>query len=74
VALAGLTCTATLSWPGGAHRWRFAGDVGPDTVERVGTLQLEAPEVEGEVVLDLDVTGDGLPEPVRNRDTTVVTP
>ena len=38
-----LTCTATLTWEGGAHRWRFAGDVPADSVVRVGTIQLEAP-------------------------------
>ena len=47
VDLRGLECTATLSWPGGAHRWRFAGDVAADSCVRVGSLQVEAPDVDG---------------------------
>lgn len=67
-----LRCTATLSWPGGAHRWRFAGAVEADSVARVGTLQFEAPLEPGELVLELEVRGEGLPEPVTDRDTTIV--
>lgn len=71
-AVEGLECVATLSWPGGAHRWRFAGDLQADTVGRVGTLQLEAPDAEGEMVLELSVSGAGLPDGVRNRDATTI--
>jgi beta-mannosidase len=67
-----LRCTATLSWPGGAHRWRFAGAVEADSVARVGTLQFEAPPEPGELVLELEVRGEGLPAPVTDRDTTFV--
>lgn len=67
----GLVCTATLSWDGGGHEWRFAGDVGADACERVGTLQLEAPDVGGELVLSLAVEGPGVS--ARNRDSTLVT-
>ena len=70
--LGDLECTATLSWPGGAHRWRFVGDVEADACVRVGTLQFEAPAVEGELVLELSVVGAGLPGVVTNRDSTVV--
>ncbi|MBA2281484.1 MAG: hypothetical protein H0W25_09665 [Acidimicrobiia bacterium] len=74
VPLADLVCTATASWPGGSRRWRFAGDVGPDGCERVGTIELEAPDVAGELVLDLEVTAAAgvLPHAVRNRDGTTV--
>lgn len=67
-----LRCEATLSWPGGAHRWRFEGAVPADSCVRVGTLQLEAPDAAGELRLDLELTGPGLPEPVRNSDSTVL--
>jgi beta-mannosidase len=71
--LPGLECTATLSWAGGAHRWRFEGDVEADSCVRVGTLQLEAPSEPGSLVLDLEVAGAALAEgPVRNRDETLV--
>jgi hypothetical protein len=68
-----LECTATMSWAGGAKRWRFAGDVGVDTVVRVGTIELDAPAVEGPLVLELAVAGHGLPGPVTDRDETIVT-
>ena len=69
--LNGLRCEATLTWPGGAHRWRFEGDVPADSCVRVGTLQLEAPGVEGELTLALSVDGAGVS--ATNRDRTLVT-
>jgi beta-mannosidase len=72
-ALDDLTCVVTASWPGGAHRWRFAGGVGPDECALVGTLQIEAPDVDGTFVLDLEVTGASLPAgKVGNRDATSI--
>jgi beta-mannosidase len=67
-----LECTATLSWDGGAHEWRFTGAVGADACERVGTLQFEAPDVVGELTLELVVRGAALPGEVANRDVTTV--
>lgn len=68
-----LECTATLSWAGGSHRWRFGGAVEADSVVRVGTLQLEAPAVPGVLALDLEVTGTGLGGPVTDHDESLVT-
>jgi beta-mannosidase len=67
-----LGCTATLSWPGGAHRWRFAGEVGADACVRVGSLQVEVPDLpDGSVLaLDLEVTGTGAV--VTDHDETLV--
>jgi beta-mannosidase len=71
--LGDLTCAATLAWAGGAHRWRFAGEVPADACVRVGTLQLEAPASPGPLTLELEVTGEQLPRTVRNRyEATVV--
>jgi beta-mannosidase len=74
--LTDLTCTATLSWPGGAQRWRFAGSVPADACARIGTLQVEVPDdlpAGAELVLDLDVRGTDLPDgTVANRDATTV--
>jgi beta-mannosidase len=67
-----LLCTATLRWDGGEHEWRFTGAVDADSVARVGTLQLEAPPTPGELTLDLEVTGPGLPAPVTDHDATTV--
>lgn len=66
--IAGAVVTATLSWPGGRHRWRWQGDVGPDTCVRVGTLQAVGPEPAGAgpLVLDLELTLPG-GEVVTNR-------
>lgn len=72
--LEGLELTATLSWDGGAHRWRFRGDVPADACVRVGTLQLEVPDAPGRLALELELAGDGVPGGVaRNADETVVT-
>jgi beta-mannosidase len=71
--LADLACAATISWSGGERTWRFAGDVGADTVVLVGRLQLDAPFTPGPVTLELEVTGPGLPAPVTDRDQTIVT-
>jgi beta-mannosidase len=70
--LGDLGCTATLSWPGGAHRWRFAGEIGADACVRVGSLQVEVPDVpDGSVLaLDLEVTGTGAV--VTDHDETLV--
>jgi beta-mannosidase len=69
-----LDLTATLTWPGGAHRWRFAGDCPPDDCVRVGTLQLEVPAAEAgaELVLDLSLTGPDVA--ATNRYTTLIGP
>jgi beta-mannosidase len=72
VPLDGLRCTATLRWDGGEHEWRFGGDVPADSVVRVGTLQLEAPQVAGPLSLELTVTGPGLDAPVTDRDESLV--
>jgi beta-mannosidase len=53
--LEGMTCTATLSWPGGSHAWRWGGDVPPDACVRVGTIQFVVADAPGELWLDLVV-------------------
>jgi beta-mannosidase len=53
--IAAAEVTATLSWPGGHHRWRWRGDVGPDACVRVGTLQAVVPEPDGPGPLRLDL-------------------
>jgi beta-mannosidase len=53
----GATITASLSWAGGQHGWRWVGDVPPDSCVRVGTLQLVVPDTRGPLVLDLALVG-----------------
>jgi beta-mannosidase len=51
--------TATVSWTGGAHTWRWAGDVAADACARVGTLQLLVPDEPGPLTIDLSLdTGE----------------
>lgn len=57
VPLGDLDVKATLRWPGGSHSWRWAGAVGADGCQRVGTLSFVAPEATGELVLDLELSG-----------------
>ena len=35
--------TATLTWPGGEHVWRWTGTIDADACERVGTIQAVVP-------------------------------
>ena len=63
--------TATLSWPGGEHTWRWRGAVGPDECVRVGTIQAVVPDLgpdaAGVLALDLELLRpDG--EVVTNHD------
>ena len=63
--------TATLSWPGGDHTWRWRGAVGPDECVRVGTIQAVVPDLgpdaAGVLALDLELLRpDG--EVVTNHD------
>jgi beta-mannosidase len=63
--------TATLSWPGGKHTWRWRGDIDPDTCVRVGTIQAVAPDLgpdaTGVLALDLQLRLPG-GEVVTNHD------
>jgi beta-mannosidase len=66
----GARVTATLSWPGGGHTWRWGGDIGADACERVGTIQAVVPDLgpdhTGVLTLDLELAlPDG--ELVTNR-------
>jgi beta-mannosidase len=45
--------TARLTWRGGEHVWRFAGDVDADSCALVGTLQIVVADAPGPLVLDL---------------------
>jgi beta-mannosidase len=49
--------SARLSWPGGAHSWRWRGDVGADGVARVGIVRFVVPDALGPLALDLDFVG-----------------
>jgi beta-mannosidase len=44
---------ASLTWPGGSHRWGFKGAVPADAVQRVGTLSFVVPDAPGPLTLDL---------------------
>jgi beta-mannosidase len=72
----GARVTATLSWPGGGHTWRWGGDIGADACERVGTIQAVVPDLgpdhTGVLTLDLElVLPDG--EVVTNRYESLIT-
>jgi beta-mannosidase len=68
--------TARLTWPGGAHGWRWVGDVPADACARVGTLQLVVPDAGVDdgaappvLALDLELRlPDGPAGVVRNHD------
>lgn len=60
---------AEIAWTGGAHRWRFGGDVDADTVGRVGTLAWVVPAAAGLVTLTLRLSGPV--EAVNRYDATI---
>lgn len=64
--------TAALSWDGGAHEWRWQGDVGADDCARVGTAQFVVPHVEGYLVLDLTLEAGEVV--ATNRDRAPIVP
>jgi beta-mannosidase len=66
------TVEVEAGWSGGAHRWRFEGDVPADSCVRVGTVQLEVPDAPGELVLALrGEVGDD--RPTNEYRTTITT-
>lgn len=46
---------ATLTWPGGDHRWAWRGQVPPDASVRVGTVQFVVPDTPGVLELALEL-------------------
>jgi hypothetical protein len=52
-SLEAVVVEAVASWPGGRHGWRWQGEVGPDAVALVGTIQLVVPDAEGPLELAL---------------------
>lgn len=45
--------TATVSWVGGSHTWRWRGDVPADACVRVGTISLVVPDVPGPLTVEV---------------------
>ena len=56
----GARVRARVSWPGDEHGWGWTGDVAADACERVGTVQVVAPDLgpapTGVLALDLELT------------------
>ncbi len=55
---------AQLQWTGGAHEWRWEGEVPEDDCVRVGTVQAVVPDAPGPFTLTLALIGEA---PVANR-------
>jgi hypothetical protein len=70
--LDGATVTASLSWDGGEHRWRWQGDVPADSCVRVGTLQFVVADAPGPLRLDLELAAED--RSVRNAYPAVIAP
>jgi len=54
-AVTGARLQATLAWADGEQRYGWAGDVAADSVQRISTIQMIVPEVDGPLVLDLEL-------------------
>jgi len=57
--LDGLDVTAMLSWPGGTHEWAWSGQIGADSVARIGSINWIAPSVAGPVDLTVELRHRG---------------
>jgi len=47
---------AALVWDGGRHDWHWGGAIGPDSCQRVGTMQFVVPDAPGALRIDLTLT------------------
>lgn len=54
-----LDVVATLLWPGGDHRWAWRGQIGADSVARIGSINWIVPNVNGSVALHVQLRHDG---------------
>lgn len=54
-----LDVTAQLSWPGGHHDWAWRGQIGADSVARIGSINWIAPNVTGPVDLTVQLRHRG---------------
>jgi len=51
--------TATVTWAGGKHEWRWGGAVPADGCVRAGTMSVVVPDVTGELRFDAALSADG---------------
>ena len=58
VPIANAVVTASMSWAGGHHSWRWSGSVDADAVSRIGTISFVAPPAIGLLTLDLELVSD----------------
>jgi beta-mannosidase len=64
---------AVASWPGGEQRWRFGGPIPADEVVKVGRIELEVPEVDELITLELTLVA-GAVRSVNHYTTVATTP
>jgi beta-mannosidase len=69
------TVDVVTSWARGVRRWRFAGEIDPDSVAKVGTINLSVPDTLGALHVDfrLSFDDDGHRQVITNGYTTAVT-
>ncbi|MGE0879517.1 MAG: sugar-binding domain-containing protein [Acidimicrobiia bacterium] len=58
VPISDAVVTASMSWTGGHHSWRWSGSVDADAVSRIGTISFVAPPAIGLLTLDLELASD----------------
>jgi beta-mannosidase len=51
------TVAVSANWPGGTRQWGFRGDVDADDCAFVGTVSIEIPDTEGELLLGIALDG-----------------
>ncbi len=54
-----LTVNAKLVWPGGEHEWAWQGQIGADSVARIGSINWIVPDTTGPVDLLVTLRDDG---------------
>lgn len=56
-AVVDATVAITCTWRGGREQWAFRGDVEADSVARVGRVELTVPDLPGDLLLGVALTG-----------------
>ncbi len=72
VPLEDAAIVATVTWPGGSRTTRWCGQIPADGCQRVGTVELVVPDVDGDLALALECQHPALTAPATNEYRTVV--
>ena len=60
ISYSDMITTVHLSWEGEVRRtWSWEGDIPADECVRVGTISMEVPDTDDDVIFDVELSGEG---------------